>query len=59
MNPWCPSLLELLRAIARFCIWLCLVLVALMTGVFAVAFAYRFLIALWGLCLRKLFAQPW
>lgn len=43
MNPWKQHLLDLLRNILRFTMWLVLVVNALLLGVFSIYFVARFL----------------
>ena len=60
MNPWKKeTILAVLRDLMRFAVWFCIVLIGLMTAVFAVAFSYRFLTQLWAWSVRVMFSEPW
>ena len=60
MNPWKKeTILAVFRDLMRFAVWFCIVLIGLMTAVFAVAFSYRFLTQLWSWCVRVMFSEPW
>ena len=59
MNPWKQKLLDLLRDILRFALWLCVALIGLMTAIFSIVFVYQFLNHLWSWCARVLFTGSW
>ena len=59
MNPWKQTLLNFLRDIMRFALWLCIALIGLMAAIFSITFVYQFLQHLWSWCSRVLFSEPW
>jgi len=59
MNPWKITLLELLRDILRFSLWIGVVVNGLMLGVFSIAFCYQFLTHMWRYCSRTIFGGSW
>lgn len=59
MNPWKAKLLDLLRNILRFTLWLVLVVNGLLLGVFSIYFTGRFLRHLRDWLDRVLFDEPW
>ncbi|MCH8851743.1 MAG: hypothetical protein IID41_03725 [Planctomycetes bacterium] len=59
MNPWKAKLLDLLRSILRFSLWIVLVVNGLLLGVFSIYFTARFLRHLRAWLDRVLFDEPW
>lgn len=59
MNPWKPNILELLRSVLKFSIWICICLIGLMTAIFSIVFTFEFLQHLWSWCDRVLFPGKW
>ncbi len=59
MNPWKPALLELLRNVLRFALWVAIVVNGLMFAVFSVAFISKFLWYSWNYLCRTMFGHPW
>ncbi len=60
MNPWNKqSVLTFFRDVMRFAVWMCLLLIGLMSSIFAVAFTYRFLTHTWSWCSRVMFTGKW
>ena len=59
MNPWKQTLLDLMRDIIRFALWIALVINGLMVGVFSIAFCYRFLEHLWSWLVKNIFTGSW
>ncbi len=59
MNPWKQSLLELLRDILRFSLWIGVVVNGLMIGVFSIVFCYELLTHTWSWLSRSVFTGSW
>ncbi len=59
MNPWKITLLEFLRDILRFALWIAFVINGLMVGVFSIVFCYQFLSHLWGWLRKSFFTGSW
>ena len=59
MNPWKPALLELLRGVLRFALWVAIVVNGLMFAVFSVGFVGKFLWYSWKYLCRTMFGHPW
>ena len=59
MNPWTPTILDLLRNILRFAVWVCVMTIGLMAAIFSICFVYEFLAHLWTWCRRCLFTGGW
>lgn len=59
MNPWKQTLLNLLRDILRFALWVCVAVIGLMSAIFSIVFVYQFLRHLWTWCDRVLFTGSW
>ncbi len=59
MNPWKQSLLEFLRDILRFALWIAFVINGLMVGVFSIAFCFHFLDHLWSWLVKHVFTGSW
>ncbi len=59
MNPWKTKLLDLLRSLLRFSLWIVLVVNGLLLGIFSIYFVARFLGHLRAWLDRVLFDEPW
>lgn len=59
MNPWKQSILDLLRDILRFALWIAFVINGLMIGVFSIAFCYHFLDHAWSWLVGHVFTGSW
>ena len=59
MNPWKQTLLDCLRDILRFALWIAFVINGLMFGVFSIAFCYHFLDHLWSWLGKHVFTGSW
>lgn len=58
-NPWKSDLLELLRNVVRFALWLAFVINVLMFAVFSVVWVGHFLYHLWTWFRRTWFTGEW
>ena len=59
VNPWKQNILEVLRSILRFTLWVGLIANGVMLVVFSIFFTHRFLRHLWTWCDRVLFPGSW
>ena len=59
VNPFQFNVLEKLRDLIRFLLWVSISLIVAMFSLFAIFFVYEFLCHSWQYCMRTLFSQPW
>ena len=59
MNPWRADPLDVCRRVLRLALWMCLMSIGLMTGVFLVVFWFNLCRFAWSWCSREWFGSSW